>query len=90
MTKQKDFRDDDGDSVRDRLFDELAEAADGYMALFGRLAERAQKHGFSTFLVLSFEDPLTGYTAQRSMTQGNYYQNIGAATAALNQKVNEG
>ena len=88
--KQKDFRDDDGESVSERLFEETVTSADGYIALFERLADRAHKHGFSVVVTLSWHDPLSQYAASRVLWKGNYYQNLGAMRANLVRKENEG
>ena len=56
---------------------------DGYMKMFERLAERAHQHGICSAVVLSTEDPMTGYSTHRAAFRGNYYQNLGAVNKAL-------
>lgn len=81
--KEKHFRDGDGDSDRDRLFESVEGSLDNYLALFKRLQERARQHGISTVVVVSTSDPLTGFSTYRIGTMGNWLQNSGAVRAAL-------
>ena len=88
-TKDKDFRDGDGEDVSEALFETTVDHADAYLNRFERLQDRAYRHGYSTMLIISWHDPLSGYSASRSISKGNHYQNMGAARRVLTQKENE-
>ena len=87
---RKDFRDDDGDDDRYEVFEQTLPTAEGYAGLFDRLAQRAYKHGFSSVTVLSWHDPMSGFSFSMGIMTGNHYQNIGAARAYVRMKENEG
>ena len=87
-TKDKDFRDGDGEEVSGELFDATIDHADEYISRFERLQDRAYRHGFSVLTVISWHDPLSGYSASRSVSKGNHYQNMGATRRVLSLKEN--
>lgn len=76
--KEKHFRDDDGDSAKDRLFEDVTDSLEGYLKLFERLQDRAKRHGICTVLIISAHDPLTDYASHRTQAKGNWIQNSGA------------
>lgn len=82
-TREHSYRGDDSDSQKERLFEDVEHDLDGYLALFKRLQERAHRHGIASVVVLSTFDPMTGFAAMRSESQGNHYQNVGATRSAL-------
>lgn len=83
--KEKDFRDNDGDSAKERLFESSYETVEDYARAFDRLQIRAEQHGIASTVVLSVHDPLTGYSGMKRGSRGGYYQNLGAMDAALTE-----
>lgn len=82
---RKDFRDDDGDAAKERLFESVEDSVQGYADLINRIQKRAMAHGISSVVVLSTYDPLTGYSTYQLTQAGNVYQNQGAMRTALTQ-----